>query len=337
MHRAAVRQFFMISLIYAIISGAVAFTMHPLGVDFMLSMTSASESHWKNLWRNMPLICLSIGAVFILTKTFMDREKMGDLVITFLGCMLFMWGFSMFKSTMPHIIPFWADAKLASLDQFLHFGRHPWEFIDWMRIPLGTEIVDYIYLKFWAWPAIVGPMLIVATDRNGARVKRYLMLFLFTWIFLGNLVAVSLMSVGPVFHDRLLGTDTFAGLMAVLATASEQQSLMGTMREWLWAVNTENYRGISSGISAFPSLHVAIAALTCLYLCERSKYLAPVGVGFLAFILMGSVLSGLHYAVDGYFSIIVVALAWAASWRISIRFTSPFGLGGGETPQDITT
>jgi len=85
---------------------------------------------------------------------------------------------------------------------------------------------------------------------------------------------------------------------------------MGIVREWLWVVKDPEYQGVSSGISAFPSVHVGVASLTCFYLCERSRYLAPLGALFLALILLGSVLSGLHYAVDGYASFIVVALAW---------------------------
>lgn len=62
------------------------------------------------------------------------------------------------------------------------------------------------------------------------------------------------------------------------------------------------------GISAFPSMHVAIAALTALYLTERSRWLAPVGVVFLGVIFFMSVYTGYHYALDGYFSIAAVLL-----------------------------
>ena len=294
----------------------------------MMRMIYASEGHWINLWVYMPYICVAVLAAFLVTRALFDRDKMGDMGLAFLGCVLFMWGFSMFKSTMPHIVPFWADPMFARLDRALHFGHDPWALIDGLRAPLGTGIVDYIYLKLWAWPAIVGPMLLVVFDPDRLRVARFLMLFLITWIVLGNLLALTFMSAGPVYYDRLLGAETFTALTAVLSSPAEQSSLMGIMREWLWAVNGEGYEGLSSGISAFPSLHVGVAALTCLYLCERSWFLAPFGVFFLGFILLGSVLSGLHYAVDGYASILVVLTAWALSRRHIALFDQVPEAGG---------
>ena len=60
------------------------------------------------------------------------------------------------------------------------------------------------------------------------------------------------------------------------------------------------------GISAFPSMHAAMATLWAGYLVERSRWLAPIGLGFLAVILYLSVYTGWHYAVDGIASIAVV-------------------------------
>ncbi len=316
MHRAPVKQFLVFSMFYAVFAAVATCFVHPQGARFMMAMVDISEGHFTNLWKYMPLVCIGVLVAGFITRALLDAQKLIDAGIALLGCLLFMWGFSMFKSTMPHIIPFWADPMLASLDRTLHFGNDPWTLIDGLRLPLGTQIVDYIYLKFWAWPGVMGPILLVLFDNNPERLRRYLMLFLFTWIFLGNILAMLFMSAGPVFYDRMLGTDEFAALTAVLQTEAERTSIMGIMREWLWAVNQSGFEGVSSGISAFPSLHVAIAALACVYLCERSRYLIPVGVGFLGFIMLGSVLSGLHYAVDGYVSVAVVIAAWAVSRRI---------------------
>ena len=322
MHRDAVKQFLVLSLFYAIFSAMVTLFVHPQGAWFMMAMVSTSEGHLVNLWKYMPLICIGVVIAGFLTRAFLDRGKMKAVFLAVMGCLLFMWGFSMFKSNMPHIIPFWADPMLANLDRAIHFGNDPWTLVNPLREPLGTEIVDYIYLKFWAWPGVMGPVLLVLFDNDPQRLRRYLLLFLFTWIFLGNVLAMLFMSAGPVFYDRMLGTDEFAALTAVLQTEAERASLMGIVREWLWVVNQAGFEGVSSGISAFPSLHVGIAALTCFYLCERSKFLIPLGVGFLGFILLGSVLSGLHYALDGYVSIFVVAVAWMVTRNLAQAKTS---------------
>jgi len=181
----------------------------------------------------------------------------------------------------------------------------------WKYMPILCLFVGAAFVYSRAYrPAVVGPLMLVIFDRDPERVSRYLMLFLFTWIFLGNVLALAFLSVGPVYHDRLLEADTFAALNAVLNSPEERASLMGIVREWLWVVKDPEYQGVSSGISAFPSVHVGVATLSCFYLCERSRYLAPLGILFLVLILLGSVLSGLHYAVDGYASFLVVSLAW---------------------------
>ena len=64
---------------------------------------------------------------------------------------------------------------------------------------------------------------------------------------------------------------------------------------------------IGSGISAMPSLHVAMAYLLYLAVSARLKLIALVYVGL---IWIGSVHLGWHYAVDGLLSILVVFLIW---------------------------
>lgn len=322
MHRIFIGRFMIFSAVYAVSCFALAYFVHPKGLDFIIGMTSASQDHWKRLWRLMPEISMAIIALLAVSRFYLSKDRLTDFLFAFAGCALFMWGFSLFKSTMPHIVPFWADPLFKDIDALLHFGYQPWELVEPLRAVIGPDLVDYIYMKFWAWPAIVGPLLLVVFDKNPERVARYLLLFLVCWIILGNVLAMSFMSAGPVFYDRIYGTDAFAGLMAVLETPEQKASLMGIVRDWLWAVNFEGHEGLSSGISAFPSVHVGIATLTCLYLCERSKFLAPVGIGFLLFILLGSVLSGLHYAVDGYASIVVVLAAWAILRRKAVFFAT---------------
>ena len=82
------------------------------------------------------------------------------------------------------------------------------------------------------------------------------------------------------------------------------------MKKALWNVYVDHGQAFGSGISAFPSVHVAMAVVTSLYLAERSRWLAPVGIAFVAIILFMSVYSGFHYAIDGYASILVVATAY---------------------------
>ena len=68
-----------------------------------------------------------------------------------------------------------------------------------------------------------------------------------------------------------------------------------------------------SGISAMPSMHIAIATLNAFFLtATRQRALAISGWLFMAIIQFGAIYSGWHCAVDGYVSMVVVALIWVA-------------------------
>ncbi len=315
-------QFLKLSIVYVSLGSVLTCLIHPLGIDYMLSMLHSPQFQLKKFATLMPVFSGLVILGAVATRVFLDKERIKLVFIVFGANLLFMSGFSMFKSLLPYIIPFWADPLLAGIDKAIHFGVHPWELVNPLREPLGTEIVDYIYLHFWAWAGVAGPVLLVLFDRNRERISRFLVLYCFAWIFLGNILAGLFMSGGPVYMDRLFGTEEFAALHAVLQTEAEQASIMGRMREWLWIVNQDGFRGISSGISAFPSLHVAIAAIAMLYFAERSKLLVLPGVAFFLFTLMASTLTGLHYAIDGYVSLALVALLWAYLRRRSDR-TAP--------------
>jgi membrane-associated phospholipid phosphatase len=142
------------------------------------------------------------------------------------------------------------------------------------------------------------PLLVVVTDPVPARVNRTLILYLATWVILGNVFATLGSSVGPVFYDRLIGGDRFADLAAMLRSSGMIDSDFGPVQDYLWP--------------AFPSMHVAMAALPALYGVERSVWLAPVAIAYVALVQVISVTSGYHYALDGYVSILCVLLGRAA-------------------------
>lgn len=136
-----------------------------------------------------------------------------------------------------------------------------------------------------------------------------MLLYFGSWLLLGNLLALAGSSVGAVYYDRLIGGNRFSDLVSVLETSGVANTMLGQIQELLWIRYDEVSSHLGLGISAFPSMHVAIAAITALYLHERSRWLAPVGVGFLAIILFASIYTGYHYAIDGYFSIAAVVFA----------------------------
>ena len=66
----------------------------------------------------------------------------------------------------------------------------------------------------------------------------------------------------------------------------------------------------STGISAFPSMHVATTVLIALYASSLCRWLGYLGWVFAAIIMVGSVVLAWHYAVDGYAGGLIALAIW---------------------------
>ncbi|MXQ09278.1 hypothetical protein GQ651_15645 [Alphaproteobacteria bacterium GH1-50] len=253
-------------------------------------------------------------------KDFVRRLANGFL--TLVVCCLFLSGFSSVKTLLPLLAealgqtPFFADPLFAALDRAIHFGVDPWRFAHAATEAVGwTDFVHHSALAYglwWAIPAFYLPAIMVLLGDGEARQRHYLVLYFFCWILLGNILALVGLSAGPVYYDRLFGTEMYVDLNERLAAAGIAGSWFGDVQEKLWLAFAEQQQAIGSGISAFPSLHVAMATVTALYLGEKHRFLGLIGWAFFAAVLFVSVWIGYHYAIDGYFSVAaVLALHWA--------------------------
>lgn len=218
--------------------------------------------------------------------------------------------FTMLKTTMPHILPFWADPLMAEIDRALHFGHDPWALTHVFAPWIDAGWAGQIYFNAWAGPAMFLPVLLILIDGDAARLNRFIWLYAFAWIVMGNIVALAFLSAGPVYFDRLLGAEDFAGLTGALAGSGIASGPMGAIQDKLWEAYATGSQHAGSGISAFPSVHIAMISVIALYIYERWRWLAPVsGLLVLSYLFL-SVYLGWHYAVDGYFSLAAVAGAW---------------------------
>ncbi|MFV2033804.1 MAG: phosphatase PAP2 family protein, partial [Halocynthiibacter sp.] len=220
---------------------------------------------------------------------------------------------------LPYIVPFYADPFFAELDRVMMGGTDPWELVYAFAEYLPMQVILPVYLKGWALPAIFLPVFLAALDGDRARVNRFLILYVVAWVVLGNILALVGMSAGPVYYDRLIEGAQFGELTAALQQSGVKSAQLGQIQENLWTIYAEQGQAIGSGISAFPSVHVAIATVFGLYLAERARLLAPLGLLFVVIILFLSVYTGYHYAIDGYASIAVIVGLWWLLRRRAVR------------------
>ena len=141
---------------------------------------------------------------------------------------------------------------------------------------------------------------------------QYLVTWVLQWGLLGNLLATLMPSVGPAFYSRLVGgPDPYAPLIQYLRSVDIGQALWAIKtQDAMWQCYADYGAQGACGISAMPSMHVAIAFSSVLLAFATNRWLGAVSTVFCALILIGSVHLGWHYASDGYVAIIGTWLIW---------------------------
>jgi hypothetical protein len=314
------KKFFLFSAFYLVAAVALLFILRddPLGTLTYTLISAVNDS--KFLLSKWPYLLPLLGIGWYVTRAQGCKHLLVPTLHAFFGCLMFSAAFGMVKINIPYVVPFYADEMLANADAALHFGHDPWVLVHTLADYIPYRALEILYFDMWLLPAWFLPLSMVLTDSNIERTNRYLVLFVFCWVGLGNVVATMFSSVGPVYYDRLMGTERFVGLTLALESSGLTGSIMGGVQEYLWMQYNENGQSFGSGISAFPSVHVGVAAVVAFYLAERSRYLMPLGLVFLAAISFASVYNGWHYAVDGYVSILLITAAWAVMTRRKVTF-----------------
>jgi len=234
------------------------------------------------------------------------RERLGPALA---GAMMMLLGFGLltaFKTSIPALNPFWLDQTLATAERAI-FGTDPWR-ITHAVLGGATRVIDVFYALWFPLQSIV--LCAILFQPPSEHKTRALISYALFWILLGIVAAVLLSSVGPIFYDRLTGSSEFAGLEEIGAPIAR------TMSDMLWTAYTTHSTNVGNGISAAPSLHVAIAAWTALALRNRLMWL------YVAAIWVASVHLGWHYVFDG-----LAGIAGAlAIWRVAPKL-APGNLG----------
>lgn len=306
------KRFFLFSITYAIVAMIILFIFRDNPVVQIADAYLRTKATIIAFVNYLPYVAAVLVAIFFATRQFGGKQLAADAAWAFAACLIFSCAFTFVKTSMPYIIPFYADETFTVWDKALHGGVDPWVWTHQFAHLISPTLVATLYFIIWGFPAAFFPFVLAVSDGDADRKKRFLILYAFVWIGLGNVVALISSSVGPVYYDRLLGTDRFADLILALKASGIAETQIGMVQDGLWRVYSEFSQAAGSGISAFPSVHVGVATLTMLYLCERSRWLAPLAITFLVSIQFSSVYIGWHYAIDGYFSFFAVAAVWYA-------------------------
>ncbi|MES0177189.1 phosphatase PAP2 family protein [Mesorhizobium sp. M0025] len=246
-----------------------------------------------------------------------SAERMAVLfsgICLLMGIMIFQSTFTSVKNGMSVLrkgFPY--DRALADIDAYLHFGTDPWRWLyvigkhDWVR-----ESVGWNYDMLWFIICYSMLFFMVTSPRTTHLKRRYVLSFMVVWVVVGNILAGLFMSAGPAFYGYVTGDVPRFGEQLSFLAQSPSASSAAVYQQYLWTLQTEGVTGLASGISAFPSVHVALITLNAVYTWEYDQRLGAIAFLYVAFIVASSVYLGWHYAIDGYAAVALTIALCAA-------------------------
>ena len=232
--------------------------------------------------------------------------------------------FSAIKKSIPYNNWFYADPFLISLDRAIFSGSDAWQ-ITHAWLEWTTPVQVWLYN---AWHFVhIGLAIWIAFAFDEVQKVRFTLMLQFIWLVLGGLLATLFSSVGPIMVGEFYQDHSFDPL---LSTLREHAPSALIIRDRLVAsVDDPN---LISGISAMPSVHVAVAVCTALWLQRyRVKALTILGWSFVLTTYVGSMHLGWHYSTDGLVSAPLVILFWWVSGR-SVNWLAGRTFWFGEKP-----
>jgi hypothetical protein len=248
----------------------------------------------------------------VMRRTFSPQRLAHMLsgMVLLMGLMFFQGTFTSIKNILPDLRGgFLYDRFLADTDTWISFGMDP--VAAFATLPGGRfflAIIDWNYSGMW-FLVCFGALFFVATSPKAAAIRlRYVSLFMLVWVVCGNVLAGLFISAGPVFYGAVTGDHHRFDAQSDLLAAGDWASNAATFQQYLWSLHESGSAGMGSGISAFPSVHVGLIAVNAFFIAEVSRKAGLVAFAYVAFVMASSVLLGWHYAIDGYASLLVVAL-----------------------------
>lgn len=262
----------------------------------------------------------------IIGRKLFDRVMEGDrpgnifhAVVTLTPLMI---AFAALKEEIPQIHPFAWDHTFMEWDVWLGAGvTLSQRLAPYLDRPPITAALNLVY-DFW-FVVMFGSLFWMAfSKRNSAVRMQFLVAFALCWFIAGNVLATIFSSAGPCFYHAVVrGPDPYASQMAYLHAVSQHWPVWSVrMQELLWNSYTTG-NGAVRGISAMPSMHLAIAALVACLAWQFGKVWGWAATVFTAVIAVGSVQLGWHYSVDALAGIVLAIGFWhTAGW--AVRFSA---------------
>lgn len=331
----------------AIVVNLLGAGFNPLKPSYYLSNLQVYAAAWVFVLGMMLLVALvrvrPKSPIAYTLHEFFGHERRRDVWRALLySILLSVFGtlFSLSKHSIPLFNDYSWDPTFIAWDRAI-YGTDAWLVLQpILGFPAMTWAVGWLY-QLWVLLIYIGNFYFAFFERDPQIRARFVCAYILTWTLVGFVAASAFASVGPVFVGPILGIDHFAPQMAYLREANEHfsiniLSIQDNLLEWY----RDDTATLGAGISAMPSMHVAQAFLIFLAMLRKPAWVAAASGIFAVIIMFGSVHLALHYAVDGYVSIVLTTIIWVstgaffrfiASRRRETRRAPPAAIAAEET------
>jgi hypothetical protein len=243
-------------------------------------------------------------------RTTLTNDRLVSYVFTIVFLPLYLAAFSGWKAWITQSAPFSWDASLSHWDRVLHGGVDPWRVLHpWFGTPVVARALSTAYAYGWtialhacvAWVAITRrPRLLVAS--------------MIAWPLCGLVLARWFLSAGPAFYAQVApGPNPYRELVTFHWSI---QSSAAFWQAYLWEVHAMRLPVLGAGISAMPSMHLTAGTLCLCAIWGQGRWWRVTGLTFLLVMLVGSIHTGWHYAVDSYVGIVCALVFWWITCRV---------------------
>jgi PAP2 superfamily len=217
------------------------------------------------------------------------------------------YAYSWLKLALPLLRPdVLYDQDLFRLETVLHFGVNPGRLLQGLfPYPALWKALDAYYAAFiFTVMAGIGWFAATLSIRDRARFAAG---FTLLWV-LGSWFYLAVPSLGPCYVLKDDYTEVRASMPSQSATMDILFAHYGRVRAFHRHPEGTDLSPYL-GVAAMPSLHVAAQAFLMLFARRRSWALFLLFAALTAVTFFTSVVSGWHYAIDGY---VALLLAWVA-------------------------
>lgn len=225
--------------------------------------------------------------------------------------------FCCLKYVIPYIRPVVFDAELSAFDTALHWGVNPSEFAMSLTssIPALLQATDAFYVGYFPILLIFFAYVMIQERQVSLRDPFVLGYCLF-WL-LGGLSYYLLPSMGPIYHQPAI----FEGVMQHMPIAAKLNNELLVDYRAFAAAPWSHDPMLYYGIAAMPSLHVGACAMFACFARHFGRIPFAIMIVLTMLMFLGSVITGWHYAIDGYAGALLGWLAYWIAMRLCARRT----------------